>query len=281
VTTGSREDWRARNRFRVTKSALNFCMTMLRLVHAAYKKIRRISPRAGLPDLTSHTNDLDPEPASGFGFQFQRPPRARYRLLISSAPCRTAKRRSLPAHGIRSSGLPSSSRAAGRRFASSSQARRAASRFAIGDAERGKASRRPSTAASLPLLSAPAYLARPLLRPPSRRRTMSTSPAASAAASPPPPIASAAEASRATETLVVDERVASHVDPFLVEALDNPRHRLMGTCRAALSVRSPLYIASCACDFGVVGSCLCGCDGRCGFASVGGGIWAGILAPCL
>ena len=49
---------------------------------------------------------------------------------------------------------------------------------------------------------------------------MSTSPAAAAAVD---------EAARATETVVVDERVASHVDPFLVEALDNPRHRLMGT----------------------------------------------------
>ncbi|XP_066365904.1 uncharacterized protein [Miscanthus floridulus] len=46
---------------------------------------------------------------------------------------------------------------------------------------------------------------------------MSTSPAAAAVD----------EAARATETVVVDERVASHVDPFLVEALDNPRHRLM------------------------------------------------------
>jgi hypothetical protein len=66
---------------------------------------------------------------------------------------------------------------------------------------------------------------------------MSTSPAA-ADVSPLPPTAAADEAARATETVVVDERVASHVDPFLVEALDNPRHRLMGTCRAVLSVRS-------------------------------------------
>ncbi|TVU19363.1 hypothetical protein EJB05_35508 [Eragrostis curvula] len=48
-----------------------------------------------------------------------------------------------------------------------------------------------------------------------------------AAASPPP----AADDGRATETVATsaaaDERVASHVDPFLVEALDNPRHRLM------------------------------------------------------
>ncbi|AQK85966.1 Single-stranded nucleic acid binding R3H protein [Zea mays] len=55
---------------------------------------------------------------------------------------------------------------------------------------------------------------------------MSTSPAA-ADVSPLPPTAAADEAARATETVVVDERVASHVDPFLVEALDNPRHRLM------------------------------------------------------
>lgn len=68
---------------------------------------------------------------------------------------------------------------------------------------------------------------------------MSTSPAAAAASPPPPPAAAADEAGRATETVVVDERVASHVDPFLVEALDNPRHRLMGTCRAALPLRSP------------------------------------------
>ncbi|CAL4893573.1 unnamed protein product [Urochloa decumbens] len=50
---------------------------------------------------------------------------------------------------------------------------------------------------------------------------MSSSPPA-AAASPPP--AAADEGAQAT---AVDERVASHVDPFLVEALDNPRHRLM------------------------------------------------------
>jgi hypothetical protein len=39
----------------------------------------------------------------------------------------------------------------------------------------------------------------------------------------------------------VDERVANHVDSFLVEALDNPRHRLMGTCHSPpyLSIHSP------------------------------------------
>ena len=57
---------------------------------------------------------------------------------------------------------------------------------------------------------------------------MSSSPAAPA--SPPPPAAAADEGARAAEAVAVDERVASHVDPFLVEALDNPRHRLMGTC---------------------------------------------------
>jgi len=36
---------------------------------------------------------------------------------------------------------------------------------------------------------------------------------------------------------VVDERVASHVDPFLVEALDNPRHRLM-VLRMELDIRN-------------------------------------------
>ncbi|KAK3135569.1 hypothetical protein QOZ80_5BG0420520 [Eleusine coracana subsp. coracana] len=47
-----------------------------------------------------------------------------------------------------------------------------------------------------------------------------------AAASPPP----AADEGRATEVVApaaADDRVPSHVDPFLVEALDNPRHRLM------------------------------------------------------
>jgi len=51
-----------------------------------------------------------------------------------------------------------------------------------------------------------------------------------AAAASPPPAAAADEGARAAEAVPVDERVASHVDPFLVEALDNPRHRLMGTC---------------------------------------------------
>ncbi|CAN6360102.1 unnamed protein product, partial [Urochloa humidicola] len=78
----------------------------------------------------------------------------------------------------------------------------------------------------LPLLSAPAY-PRPAPPPPPpppppyRRRTMSSSPPA-AAASPPP--AATDEGAQAT---AVDERVSSHVDPFLIEALDNPRHRLM------------------------------------------------------
>jgi len=65
---------------------------------------------------------------------------------------------------------------------------------------------------------------------------MSTSPAA-ADVSPLPPTAAADEAARATETVVVDERVASHVDPFLVEALDNPRHRLM-VLRMELDIRN-------------------------------------------
>ncbi|KAL6620249.1 hypothetical protein ACP70R_035388 [Stipagrostis hirtigluma subsp. patula] len=49
-----------------------------------------------------------------------------------------------------------------------------------------------------------------------------------AAAASPPPHPAAADEGRAAEVGAVDERVASHVDPFLVEALDNPRHRLMG-----------------------------------------------------
>ncbi|KAG8044274.1 hypothetical protein GUJ93_ZPchr0132g18697 [Zizania palustris] len=43
----------------------------------------------------------------------------------------------------------------------------------------------------------------------------------SGAASPPPAVA---DEGRGTE---LEGRVTSHVDPFLVEALDNPRHRLM------------------------------------------------------
>ncbi|KAL5218048.1 hypothetical protein ABZP36_018732 [Zizania latifolia] len=44
----------------------------------------------------------------------------------------------------------------------------------------------------------------------------------SGAASPPPPVA---DEGRVTE---LDGSVTSHVDPFLVDALDNPRHRLVG-----------------------------------------------------
>nr|CAB3465243.1 unnamed protein product [Digitaria exilis] len=57
---------------------------------------------------------------------------------------------------------------------------------------------------------------------------MSSSPAAAASSPPPPPATAADDGARgAAEPVAVDERVASHVDPFLVEALDNPRHRLM------------------------------------------------------
>jgi hypothetical protein len=56
----------------------------------------------------------------------------------------------------------------------------------------------------------------------------------------------------------VDERVANHVDSFLVEALDNPRHRLMGTCHSPphLSIH-PLavsFAAGGARDFGLSAS---------------------------
>ncbi|KAL6909967.1 hypothetical protein ACP4OV_001225 [Aristida adscensionis] len=53
----------------------------------------------------------------------------------------------------------------------------------------------------------------------------SSSPAAAAAA--PPAAAAAHDEGRGAEAAAVDERVSPHVDPFLVEALDNPRHRLM------------------------------------------------------
>jgi hypothetical protein len=265
------------------------------------QKIRGISPQEVLRAARSHTDAYDRDRSPVTRFQFQR---RRYHsdpqpepdtVASSSHPLRAAPHRrslaGLASRGVKKSGAvlalgtprPPALLFSGRRAPLRLlRAGKSSQPLRDRDAERGKASRRPSTAASLPLLSAPAYPrpAPPAPRPSPRRRTMSTSPAsasaaAAAAASPP----AADEAARATETVVVDERVASHVDPFLVEALDNPRHRLMGTCRAAPCLFAH-HIASCACDFGVVGSCLCGCDGCCGFASVGGGIWARIPAPC-
>uniref|UniRef100_A0A8I7B3I2 R3H domain-containing protein n=1 Tax=Hordeum vulgare subsp. vulgare TaxID=112509 RepID=A0A8I7B3I2_HORVV len=56
---------------------------------------------------------------------------------------------------------------------------------------------------------------------------MSSSSSAAATAPPPTPSSPPADEGRPREATEVDDRVASHVDPFLVEALDNPRHRLM------------------------------------------------------
>ena len=171
--------------------------------------------------------------------------------------------------------VPSSSRADGHRSASPPRRRSRSSSQPLRDrdAGRGKASRRPSTAASLPLLSAPPPRTVGRARAP-YRRAMSSSPAAPA--SPPPPAAAADEGARAAEAVAVDERVASHVDPFLVEALDNPRHRLMGTCRPPPHV-SARRLAR---DFGVVGSRVRGCDRRGGSAWAGCWISARIRASC-
>jgi hypothetical protein len=90
------------------------------------------------------------------------------------------------------------------------------------EAEKGKARRK------LPSLSA-ALGPRPSAAPtPYRRRTMSFP----FAASPPPPAADEERVSEAVAPAAADEKVASSVDPFLVEALDNPRHRLVGESRA-------------------------------------------------
>jgi hypothetical protein len=53
-----------------------------------------------------------------------------------------------------------------------------------------------------------------------------------AAASPPPPAADEERVTEAVAPAAADEKIASSVDPFLVEALDNPRHRLVGESRA-------------------------------------------------
>jgi hypothetical protein len=53
-----------------------------------------------------------------------------------------------------------------------------------------------------------------------------------AATSPPPPAADDGRATEAVAPAAEEEKVASNVDPFLVEALDNPRHRLVGESRA-------------------------------------------------
>jgi hypothetical protein len=66
---------------------------------------------------------------------------------------------------------------------------------------------------------------------------MSSSSSSAAAADVLPPPAAAAEGRPAE----ADDRVASLVDRFLVEALENPRHRLMGTCRAGPNlISSPI-----------------------------------------
>jgi len=151
----------------------------------------------------------------------------------------------------------------------------AASRFGIGTrgGERRVVGRRPRQP---PSLSSPPRPPRTLGRPARApyRRTMSSSTPAAAAS--PPPAAAADEGARAAEAVPVDERVASHVDPFLVEALDNPRHRLMGTCRPPPHV-SARRLAR---DFGVVGSRVRGCDCRGGSAWAGCWISARIRASC-
>jgi hypothetical protein len=117
------------------------------------------------------------------------------------------------------------------------------SHFGIGKREgKGEAEARPAAAPgrSFPL-SAPAYP----YHLPSRRTMSSSSATAAGAVVPPPPSSPPATAAPADEgrPTEVDDRVASHVDPFLVEALDNPRHRLMSTSQPYLLANFPIIRA--------------------------------------
>jgi hypothetical protein len=113
------------------------------------------------------------------------------------------------------------------RFAFSAAQR---SRFGIGKEESGRARPVAGPGRSSPL-SAPAY-------PYPYRRTMSSSSSSAAVPPPPPSSPPPADEGRPAEA---DDRVASLVDRFLVEALENPRHRLMGTCRAGPNlISSPI-----------------------------------------